>query len=576
MEAKLDRRDFLKGAAVSAAGIGVASMLGACTPQQSGGDEPEATAPATSTTDGDLILNAELADSKWSFEIPPDPIPDSDIKETVEAEIVVVGAGTSGLCTAVSAAEQGADVLLISASKAPVSRGGSNHAINSKVMEREGVEPYDLEKFMMRERILAANSVDQKKWSKLFNNNEEAMNWLIDLMEERGIPMTLETCAPEVVFGPDDPQFIPLAAHGAYSEDYDPGSGQPLIVNALAEILQEKGGRILFETKGVQLIRDDDNTGRVSAIIAQDLNTEEYTKYAASKAIVLATGDFSADKEMMKKYCPSMLPLIADDAGEDYDVGPATTGLYKGDGHKMGLWIGAGWQRNVPNCPMVNVQQGTAAQPYCGHCGLTLNINGERYSNEHATHSYTGRALMLQPGQVSFPIWATNYASEYGPWYARGAFDLPEMTTEEVIADWEDKVESGRFVKADTLEELVELLELPKETALASIERYNELCEKGHDDDFFKRADQMVPVRDAPFYGARVGGRFLTVMGGLRTNVDLQVCQDDDTPIEGLYVVGTMVGDFFNNTYTFLMEGLNYGGCCVTFGYVLGRELAAK
>lgn len=107
-------------------------------------------------------------------------------------------------------------------------------------------------------------------------------------------------------------------------------------------------------------------------------------------------------------------------------------------------------------------------------------------------------------------------------------------------------------------------------------ERYNELCEKGHDDDFFKRADQMVPVRDAPFYGARVGGRFLTVMGGLRTNVDLQVCQDDDTPIEGLYVVGTMVGDFFNNTYTFLMEGLNYGGCCVTFGYVLGRELAAK
>ena len=83
----------------------------------------------------------------------------------------------------------------------------------------------------------------------------------------------------------------------------------------------------------------------------------------------------------------------------------------------------------------------------------------------------------------------------------------------------------------------------------------------------------MIPVRDAPFYGMRQEGRFLTVLGGLRTNVNLQVCQGDDTPIEGLYNVGTMVGDFASDTYTFLMEGLNYGSC-ITFGYLLGRDLA--
>ncbi len=568
MDMELDRRNFLKGAIVSAAGIGATSMLGACSPQQ-GGSSTE------TEVDEDFVMDAQHADAKWSFEIPPDPIPDSDITETVEAEIVVVGAGTSGLCTAVSAAEQGANVLLISASKAPVSRGGSNHAINSKVMEREGIEPYDFDYIVGRERILAANSVDQKKWSRLFSANEEAINWLIDFMDEKNIQMTIETSAPESVFGPDDPQYIPLSAHSAYDENHSVGEAQSLIVNALAEILTEKGGQILFETKAIQLVRDDDNTGRVSAVIAQDLNTEEYTKYAASKAVVLATGDFSADKEMMKKYCPSMLPLIDDDAGEDYDIGSATTGLFKGDGHKMGLWIGAGWQRNVPNCPMVNVQQGTAAQPYCGHCGLTLNINGERFSNEHALHSYTGRAVMMQPEQVSFPIWGTNYAEEYGPWIARGVHDPEPMTTEEVIAEWDVHTEGGRFVKADTLEDLLEQLGLPVETALASIERYNELCENGYDEDFFKRADQLIPIRDAPFYGSRVGGRFLTVLGGLRTNADLQVCQDDDTPIEGLYVVGTMIGDFYNNTYSFLMQGLNYGGCCVTFGYLLGRQLAA-
>lgn len=572
MTTQINRRSFLKGAAIGAAGIGAASMISACSPQQSNSDSQTLSA----TNDGDeLILNSEAADSKWSFEIAPDPIPDSDIKQTMEAEIIVVGAGTSGLCTAVSATENGANVILISASKAPVSRGGTNHAVNSKLMEKEGIEPYDIDKIIGRERILASNSIDQQKWSRFLNNSEDSMNWLIDLMESHGVSMGIETGVPESVFGPDDPQFTPLAGHGAYSSEYNVGAGQPLVVNALADILVENGGQIYYQTKAVQLIRDEENTGRVSAVIAQNLESEEYIKYVASKAVVLATGDFSADKEMMKKYCPSMLPLISDDAGEDYDVGPATTGLYKGDGHKMGIWIGAGWQKNVPNCPMVNVQQGTAAQPYCGHCGLQLNINGERFGNEHAMHSFSGRAVLMQPEYTSYAIWGTNYAKDNSPWYARGAYNNPPMELEEVLNEWEENVESGRFVKADTLEELVEALGLPKESSLASIERYNELCEKGHDDDFFKRSDQMIPVKDAPFYGSKVGGRFLTVLGGLRTNANLQVCQDDDTPIEGLYVVGTMIGDFYNNTYTFLMEGLNYGGCCVTFGYLLGRDLAA-
>ena len=83
----------------------------------------------------------------------------------------------------------------------------------------------------------------------------------------------------------------------------------------------------------------------------------------------------------------------------------------------------------------------------------------------------------------------------------------------------------------------------------------------------------MIPVAEGPFYGAKVGGRFLTVLGGLRTNPDFQVCEEDDTPIEGLYNIGTMVGDYYNNTYTFLMEGLNYGSC-VTLGQYLGYALA--
>lgn len=574
MSKELNRRDFVKGATagiIGAASVGMFSTSSAFAAEESAGSE--ASIDSETASDSEFRMDAQKAEAEWTFQIPPDPIPESEIAETREAEIIVVGAGTSGLCTAVAAAEQGADVILFSASKAPVSRGGSNHAVNSKLMEREGLEPYDVKRIYERERTLAANALDQRKWSIFLQNSEESMNWLIDLMESKDVAMNIECTAPHTLFDETDPQYMPYAACGAYNEDISVGSGQTLIVNALADILIENGGAIYYENKGEQLIREDDNKGRVSAIIAKDLTTDTYIKYVGTKAIVLATGDFSANKEMMAKYCPSMLSLISDEAGEDYDVGPATTGLYKGDGQRMGLWVGAGWQHNVPNCPMVNVQQGTAAQPYCGHCGLVLNKNGLRFSDECAIHSYTGHAVLMQPDGLSFPIWGTNYAVDNAPWYQRGAWDSGEVSVEDTLAGWEKNVESGRFVKADTLEELFEALELPVEAAKASVERYNELCEQGEDTDFFKRSSQMIAVSEAPFYGAKVGGRFLTVLGGLNTNEDLQVCEADDTPIEGLYNVGTMVGDFYNNTYSFLMEGLNYGQC-VTLGRYLGQKLA--
>lgn len=571
MKSNIERRDFVKGG-VAGTTLAMLGLLAGCSPRNGGLESGDAL-PETSEHES-FVMDSQSAQSQWSFEIPPDPIREDDIRETVEADIVVVGGGTSGLCTALSAVEQGASVVLISASKAPVSRGGSIHGVKSKIMEKFGIQPYDLERYTERERILASNAIDQKKWMRFVRNSEESINWLADHMDARGVAMGIEQGAPATLFGPDDVQHVPLAAHGAYSDDMPAGIGQPLVVNALADILVEKGGDVRFQIKGEQLVRDDDGQGRVSAVIARDLKDDGLIKFAGKKAIVLATGDFSADKEMMAKYCPSMLGLIADDAGEDYDIGLYTKGLYKGDGHKMGLWVGAAWQRNVPNCPMVNVAQGTGAHAFCGHCGLLLNVRGERFSNELALHSFSGRAILNQPEGKAYAIWGTNYAEENGPWYIDGLCTDAPLTASEMLASWDVDADDGYFLKCDTLEEMVDALGLPADTALASIARYNELCEKGDDEDFMKRSDQMIPIKEGPFYGMEVQGRFLTVLGGLRTNEKMQVCQEDDTPIEGLYNVGTMIGDYFANTYTFLMEGANYGNC-VTFGYLLGRDLAA-
>ncbi|MCI8513379.1 MAG: FAD-dependent oxidoreductase [Lachnospiraceae bacterium] len=578
---KLSRRDFMKGAAAGVVGAAAIGVLGACqetAPAKATADSTSAAQTAAFAGSGQADAAGTLdfekyRDAKWAFEIPPEPIPEADIADEQEAEVVVIGAGTAGLCTAVSCVEQGLKTILISASEFPVSRGGSNHGIASKIMKRDGIEAYDMKAVVGREMVCAANSIDHKKWVRFLKNNEEAMNWMVDLMASKNVDMALEAGPPESYIPKDHPMYIPLAAHSVVSEDYTAGAGQPLLVQTMADILVEKGGTLIYQMKGCQLLRGDDNKGRVSGVIAENLQDHTYHKFIGSKAVVLATGDFSADKDMMAKYCPSMLSLIADDAGEDYDVGAKTTGLYKGDGHKMGIWVGAAWQRDEENCPMVNVAQGYCAQPYLGHCGLEVNIRGERFCNELALHSYTGHQVLMQPDKVAFAIWGTNYAKEGGPWYKRGTANKNAITDEEFIESWEANV-GGKFVKGDTIEEVLQQLELPEEETMATIERYNALCEKGEDEDFMKPSHCMVPIKEAPFYGARIGGRFLTVLGGLRTNVNMQVCEEDDTPIPGLYNVGTMVGDFYHNTYTFMMQGLNLGANCLTFGYLTGKYIA--
>ena len=455
----ITRRGFLKGAAASAIGVG---MMGSI----------PVSAEEEMASDSDLLNYDKFMGAKWDFEVAPDPIPEDKIEEEHTAEVIVIGAGTSGLCTAVSCVEQGVDTILFSASEFPVSRGGSNHAVYSKIMERDGIPAYDIPAIVGREMVCAANAIDHKKWMRFIKNSEEAMNWLVDLMASKNVEMAIEAGPPKEFIPEDHPMYIPLAAHSAVSEDYNAGAGQPLMVETLAEIFEEKGGTLIYQMKAVQLVREDNNTGRVTAVIAEDMNTGVYHKFIGTKAIVLATGDFSADKDMMAKHCPSMLPLISDEAGKDYDVGANTTGLFKGDGHKMGLWIGAAWQRDQENCPMVNVAQGYCANPYLGHCGLEVNNRGERFSNELALHSYTGHQVMMQPDNVAFALWATNYAYEGGPWYKRGTANKNQITEEEFIKSWEANV-GKKFVKGDTIEEVLEQLGLPIEATLATIARYN-------------------------------------------------------------------------------------------------------
>lgn len=569
----MTRRGFLAGAAL--AGAGMAAGLAGCAPAQPSSSDGGA---AGSPSAGEA-MNAEAYFGAWGFEIPDDPIAEEDIAETVEAEIVVVGAGTGGLAVANSAAEEGARVVLISASSKPISRGGSNHATYSKAMEAAGIPRNDA---FWYEKELQANGarVDTRKWYKYYNHSEEVMNWLIDIMEGRGYTTGIESFIPTLDNERGSIYYVP-GAHGWYDDEH-PGMSmnQPLVVNELARRFEELSGTsIYYKNIARQLVRGDapnGTEGRVSAVIAER-EDGTFTKYVGTKAVVLATGDFSTNREMMAKYAPQAVKYITPDQFDvepDYDKELFYGGLYPGDGQRMGLWVGAAWQKAWPCCPNGG---GVKAGPMDGvlpFTGLTVNRDGKRYCNEYGmlgTLPFTTE--MGCPGGVSYAIWDVSYAERYPlPWINGSLpYGTPnELSVEETIASWETMVESKAFVKADTLEELVKALGLPEST-LDTVAAYNADCAAGADREFHKDPSLMIPVEKGPFYGsASDTSFFLTVLGGLRTDDEMRVCDEDDNPIEGLYNVGSMAGDMFYAQYTYMIPGFTYGSN-LTLSYLTGK-----
>jgi len=539
MKKAITRRTFMKGTAAG-------TMIGTTGGRIAGC--PDAAQAAQSRT--------------YSFEIPPPPIPAGQIKETITTEVVIIGAGTSGLVCANAAVENGAKIVVVASSSTPVARGGSNHAFDSKLMRKLGLKS-DIAMEFKDEMKCHSFRIDQDKWWLWAHKSGEVMDWLIDKMEAAGYQSVIE-------MGNTDPDGIMTMYPGSHSwlgENLkSAGRGQELVVKTLAETAKARGVQIYYSTTAVQFEREDNNTGRVSAVIAKTPKGT-YTRYVGTKAIVLATGDFK-DEGMVEKYCPWVLPLVKTGGG-----------VYYGDGHKMALWVGAAWQKTVPNAPVILGRVGPETQPYRGFTGLLVNKNAVRYGNEDRLGSFAGIAQMQQPDTTIFAIWDSRYAERAAPWTPAGSYygGSPHMPVQTVVDEWEEYVKAGTMVKADTIEELAQRFGLPIASLKATVERYNSFCKTGIDAEYHKRPALLIPIETAPFFAATSKSpQLLCILGGLRTNIKMQVLDKNERVIPGLYAVGTIVGDMYSNIYTFLTPGHNLGANCVTFGYLVGKDIARE
>lgn len=563
----MDRRSFLKGAFATGA-VATAAATGAVTLAGCAAEPKGTSAMASTGTTG-----------TYAFETAPDPIPESDITATVDADVVIIGAGFSGLCCALSAAENGASVIMLERMDHVVGRGGSIYAMNSKLTKEKGYECSVEEIAQRYKRMMGYHSyrVDGRKWMMHFNRSGEAMDWLIDRMTQAA-SVGGNNLTPVMEHWYEDPENINGEFPGTH-EFLDGPNGlgpddnpQQDVCDNMAAYCADAGVDIRYNTSAEQLVKDGE---KVVGVVAK--GPEGYVQFNGTKGVVLATGDFGMDKDMLEKYIPW--------AAHQTEFG----GIWDGSGHKMAYWAGAAVDKNETPTPMIFCfQWRSITRQVRAFQGLMVNSDGRRYTNEDNVISHGALALTHEKGHYAYAIWDDDYANE-PQWQNHRYVDGPKVfeTPDEVRAYWQETIDgpgtinmngSGdievKMVKADTIEELVSQLDLPADETLATIERYNGYCERGVDEEFGKRKELLLPVKNGPFYGIRCTPWFLTTVGGIRCNDEMQVMNEDNEVIEGLYCLGSMVGDMYCNCYSTHFPGHNLGGTCLTFGYVTGRRLA--
>ena len=502
-----------------------------------------------------------------------------DFAQEIDCDIVVCGAGAAGVVAAVKAVEEGKKVVVLQ--KEPIADSQGNCA---SAIVKSGSTPGGLASW--KNMCIATNAwrSDPRLIDAYIENSEEAMRFLC---EKGGVEGKLgdknEKTGVEV-YQSSDAVFTGVRVDGTQSWDFGddkveifapwfgpkPNNFGTLVSGILNDAVEKYGDQIdvHFSTPVVQLIQKD---GAVVGCIGKDASGA-FVKVNA-KAVILATGAYENNPTMVRRFCP-------DTEAFDKKVYHRT-----GDGNILAVLAGGVMEPVAHSTVMHDFDAGLMwDNPY-----LFLNMEGKRFTNETVEMAYISKQLRWQPSFKGENMDHEHQETGSKGWYCQiydndymNYVDMPMLVPPVAMKKYmkegpaEDHV--GVFPHlidtfcADTLEELVEKLGLPKEEALASIQHYNELCDAGYDSDFGKNPKFLNKIQTAPFWGIRRHIRCSSITAGVLTDANSMVVREDGTPVQGLYAVGNLGGQFFGGCdYPFFSPGLSLGHA-VTFGYIAAKH----
>lgn len=503
-------------------------------------------------------------------------IDEAAITETVDTDILIVGAGNGGIFAAAYAAANGLNFRVIEQNGNVQDTRHWYGAIDSAAAKEAGEKPADRAKLLSEISRYASGKCDQRVVKTWINESAAMHDFMRSILEDKYGWTCDFTSGAEAAWPAENAEhntdyLFPVQEHNYMASES--ASGKPRN-ELLLDYIRELGYDVDFKTSLAKL--EKDATGRITGIIAQSTEDDHFIRYNANKGVLLACGGFPGNPYMMEQLDP---------LGTSVTTACSYSPADKGYGIRAAVWAGANLDKEA--APMLfdrgivapGVDGGYVAsdsafggkafpgpirqynpgtQPF-----LKVNRNGERFANESSPYNDIVYAAAHQPGRVYAQICDANVLEDAKRFHTIGCSAQTRNGGEKYFQGKVDEaVAAGTLFVCDTIEELADKLGFTgeaKDTFLATVERYNELYDKQNDEDFGKPAYRLSAIRTAPFYGCWLGASLLTTEQGIAINDKGQALDNDNKPMPGLYVTGDMSGSFFANNYPCLMAGVAMG-----------------
>lgn len=560
----MSRRSFLTGAA--AAGAFAAFGLTGCAPKDAS-ERPKQTYADTSES--------------WLGSAPE--IAASDIVETRETELLIVGAGNGGMAAAATAADLGLDFTLCEKT-AEVQR--TRHwfgAVNTRYTKAAGVE-VDEGQLLNELTRYASGQADQRVVNVWVKESADMVEWLDPILTAAGMTCEFDKDVQHPTGGTD--YLVPQIQHYYSGKSKD---GVKLERNkVLLAYIQNLGYDVTYQHELAKLVQDE--SGKVVGAIFDTPNG--YVQINSKLGVLLTTGGYVANSAMLKACNPMVDRCVTMTCGS-----PNNTGM----GIKAGIW--AGGQKDTIGAPMIfdrgavfpgenagivsepgkpvqfvstDAQFNLGSQPF-----MKVTRDGRRFCNESTPYDSCCFAAAEHEGGVWCQVFDSNLKEDVKRFSTIGC----SRTTQILLATnadkpideiYADEIAEGKMFKANTIEELANKLGFEgeaKETFLAEVDRYNGFYDAQKDDDFGKEPYRLSSLRKAPFYGTWFGGSILTTVDGLRIDENMRVKRADGGIVEGLWAAGDCSGSIFANNYPEYFAG-SACGRTITFSRHAVRFMA--
>ena len=527
-------------------------------------------------------------ESDWLGKEPD--IDEAAITETVDTDILIVGAGNGGMFAAAYAAANGLNFRVIEQNANVQDTRHWYGAVDSAAAKEAGEPATDKAKLLSEISRYASGKCDQRVVKTWINESAAMHDFMRSILEDKYGWVCDFTSGSEAAWPAENAEhntdyLYPVQEHNYMASESASGTPRNEL---LLQYIQELGYDVDFKTSLAKLEKNSE--GRITGIIAQSTEDDHFIRYNANKGVLLACGGFPGNPYMMEQLDP---------LGTSVTTACSYSPADKGYGIRAAVWAGANLDKEAAPmlfdrgivAPGVDAgyvdsdsafggkafpgkirQYNPGTQPF-----LKVNRNGERFANESCPYNDIVYAAAHQPGRVYAQICDANILEDAKRFHTIGCSAQTRNGGEKYIqGKMDEAIEAGALFKCDTLDELADKMGFTgaaKDTFLATVERYNELYDKQNDEDFGKPAYRLSAIRTAPFYGCWLGASLLTTEQGIAINEKGQALDTNNQPMEGLYITGDMSGSFFANNYPCLMAGVAMGRT-LTFAMKAIKQMA--